>query len=225
MNCELSFLSTISTDFYSKGISSIDDTQNILQGRPYGGLGVLWRKSLHECKVLDSFDDRLLLFNITCGSKQILFVNVYMPYCSNDNLPEFQFYLGKINRIIEDANTPYVYVIGDLNANTRRGQHHLFGDELIDFCLHDNLVLSDVILCKEETYTYFSTAHFSVSWLDHVISSHSAHTLIHTIRVDYSFVSSDHHPLLMDIDVCVTSQFDDDSDGGNKRHKEVIKWD
>ena len=55
LNRELSFGSTISTDVYSKGISSIDDIQNILQGRPYGGLGVPWGKSLYECKALDLY--------------------------------------------------------------------------------------------------------------------------------------------------------------------------
>ena len=40
-------LQNIHIEFYGDGISSIDTTEGILLGRPYGGLAVLWRKSLN----------------------------------------------------------------------------------------------------------------------------------------------------------------------------------
>ena len=33
--------------FYGHATSPVDDTCGILQGRPYGGVGVMWRKSLN----------------------------------------------------------------------------------------------------------------------------------------------------------------------------------
>ena len=55
-----------------------------------------------------------MLFELNCGQKKFLFINVYMPYCCYDNLPDFMYYLGKISSIISDADTPYIFVIGDL---------------------------------------------------------------------------------------------------------------
>ena len=39
---EIDFLSSIHTDFYACGHSSVDISNNILIGRPYGGTGVLY---------------------------------------------------------------------------------------------------------------------------------------------------------------------------------------
>ena len=40
---ELSTLAGIHPDFYSRGTSSMDVSEGIFRGRPYGGLAVLWR--------------------------------------------------------------------------------------------------------------------------------------------------------------------------------------
>ena len=47
---ELDMLCTIHCDFYAGGVSSMDDCERIRVGRPYiyGGLGILWRKSLGQ---------------------------------------------------------------------------------------------------------------------------------------------------------------------------------
>ena len=42
---ELSILSTINSEFESFSLSAIDDSNGIVQGRPYGGIGILMRKS------------------------------------------------------------------------------------------------------------------------------------------------------------------------------------
>ena len=41
---ELPLLSKIDPDFEGYGISAIDDSTNIVRGRPYGGLAILIRK-------------------------------------------------------------------------------------------------------------------------------------------------------------------------------------
>ena len=42
----LSFLSTIHPDFFAFGTSAVDINTDILVGSPYGGTGILYRKSL-----------------------------------------------------------------------------------------------------------------------------------------------------------------------------------
>lgn len=70
----------------------------------------------------------------------------------------------------------------------------------MEFCTVENLVLSDVIHLEEGAYTFISSAHNTVSWLDHVVSSQSAHEHIISIEIDKSFVSSDHLPLQISFD-------------------------
>ena len=117
LESELGILDTISNKFYSKGISSVKHDSGVLRGRPHGGLAILWRKELDHCKVINMMDDRIMGFEIKCNDKKLFFVNLYMPFCNRDNLELFMFYLGKINSIITDADTPYVYIVGDLNSD------------------------------------------------------------------------------------------------------------
>ena len=79
--------------------------------------------------------------------------------------------------------------------------NHLFGRELSEFCTDEGLVMSDVAFCNNDTYTYFSDSTESMSWIDHIVSTCSANNLIDNVWVDYSFISSDHHPLLCTINV------------------------
>ena len=81
---DLSFLSSISSDFYAKGISSVNSSVGVLRGRPHGGLAILWRKSL-ECqsRILTFDDERLLGLELSVPGEtnsKIVFTNVYLPY-------------------------------------------------------------------------------------------------------------------------------------------------
>ena len=55
----LGIFDDLKSDFYSFSISAVDDGE-ILTGRPYGGLTILWRKSIEPmCKII-TFDDARL---------------------------------------------------------------------------------------------------------------------------------------------------------------------
>ena len=85
-----------------------------------------------------------------------------------------------------------------------------------------HFVLSDVTLCPEDTYTYLSESHATTSWLDHVLCTHSGHQLIENIDVLYDVISSDHHPILLNINFpCNIVELDDIDSGSNCK----IKWD
>ena len=86
------------------------------------------------------------------------------------------------------------------------------------------IILSDVAFCSNDTYTYFSDSSESMSWIDHIVSTHSANNLIDDVWVDYSFISSDHHPLLCTINV--DNVVSDDTVFNDVIHRsKVIKWD
>ena len=75
-------------------------------------------------------------------AKNMLLTNVYLWYCCEENLADFDYYTAKINEIIEAPDTPFVFVIGDFNADTQSLQK--CGSELITFCRDEVLLISDL---------------------------------------------------------------------------------
>ena len=57
--------------------------------------------------------------------------------------------------------------------------------------------MSDNIILNSDSYTCVSSAWKSYSWLDHILSTHNMHTSIIDIKIDYDFIISDHHPLVI----------------------------
>ena len=115
---DLPFLTTLDDDFYCKGISSMTCDERVLTGRPFGGLAILWRKSIGQsCSIVEYDDARLLGIELKYEGNSALIVNVYMPYDCHDNVDEFHYYLNKVNDIIEEYDNPHVFVMGDFNAN------------------------------------------------------------------------------------------------------------
>ncbi len=196
---ELSILLTLHSEFYGRGVSSMNDADGINTGRPFGGLAILWRKSLGTCCTVENLDDtRLMLCKITNGAHTTSFLNVYLPCDSGDNLDDYSFYLSKVDSMLRDDT--HTAAIGDFNANISH-DHHRFGKELKSFCETENLTISDHLLCHKDTFTFYSEAHDTVAWLDHVISTTSFHSSIDSIWVDNTFVTSDHFPLFITISI------------------------
>ena len=141
-----------------------------------------------------------LLFN-EC---KVFILNIYMPTCCDENIDEFMRCLWKIKNIIDEIDTSNVFVLGDFNSNvkvTDGKANHIFGSELVKFCATVNYTLADVKLLRENNYTFYSEAHGSVSWLDHVMCIPDSFSLIKEIDILYSYISSDHHPVVVTLDV------------------------
>ena len=155
----------------------MNDQLGIQIGRPFGGIGILWRKSIsHACTICDLQDNRLLGIYIDTNDGKLFTLNLYLPYQSSDNFEEFCNYLGKIAPIIEEKDTSSVVITGDFNAAVNTP----FESELIAMCENTGLVISDYEIFGRAsyTYTYVSDVHNSTSWLDHFICSHSVNSMI-----------------------------------------------
>ena len=194
-------LDTISCDFYSKGTFSMDSSTDILCGRPYGGMAILWRKTIaHFCSVTIS-EERIMGISIGSSLNKLLVLNVYLPYDDGTNRDDFVYYLSKIDSYIEDACTPYVVVLGDYNANLK-GSASRFGKELQAFCRDANLIISDVVYNTDrDRFTFYSEAHNTCHWLDHIVATQSAHNIISDVSVLYDFITSDHLPLCCELEL------------------------
>ena len=88
-------------------------------------------------------------------------------------------------------------------------------------------MLSDVALLQgvaPSTFTHYSEAHGSTSWIDHVVCTSNSYDLMDSIQVDTAYVISDHFPVLTCINwdkVCV----DESDDYGLLRKLQKIDWD
>ena len=180
----------------SMGETAMDDEVGIRLGRPFGGVAVMWRKSLGTVNVKRYNDSRLIGIEIRHSGGILFILNVYMPTQSRDNYHDFLEYLQKIQYCIEEAPTNSVMVIGDWNADITSNSN--FGNELFRFCEYNNYVSSDINLLdtgNQRIFTYYSEAHQSTSWLDHCISTSPAHNCITDISILHEYIGSDHFPL------------------------------
>ena len=65
--------------------------------------------------------------------------------------------------IIDAAFAPYVFVLGDFNADINYDS--VFGSELIEYCVTNSLCCIGKLL--PDSITFYSATHGTTSWLDH----------------------------------------------------------
>ena len=198
---ELPLLASLDDRFYGQGVSAMDAGDSVLCGRPHGGLGILWRKSMKGCIVSSLPNPRILSIQIDTEQHCMNIFNVYMPCDNPDNHDEFLELLSHLSTAVEESEALHIAMIGDFNANISPGTHTLFGNELRRFCIEESLTISDDKLCPPSTFTFFSEAHQSVSWLDHCVCNANLHSAVKDISVLYDYITSDHMPVLLTFDL------------------------
>jgi exonuclease III len=115
---DVPFLGGIDGDFAYTGKSAVDTSTGVLKGRPYGGVALLWKKSVF--RVVSSVtcrSDRLVCIKLEEGNRSLLILSVYMPTECVDNLIEFTECLSEIISIIENSGIECVFIMGDYNAH------------------------------------------------------------------------------------------------------------
>ena len=220
---ELDYLNNVSTSFCSISSSPVDLSEGILVGRPYGGLAILFKKSLaSNIKVIESTSKRLLMVEIVNNdSSKILLVNCYLPY--DNGIDSFELYINllyEIQAVVTENNYIDVLMMGDFNCDINSD---LFG-ELSEFSNQNNYFMSDIVLLgiNSNTKTFYSDANGSMRWLDHVLASHHVHSNIQSIEILENFIISDHRPISLSLNPdFLTKCTDLDEDPSSKFS---IKW-
>ena len=87
----------------------------------------------------------------------------------------------------------------DFNANTRCTSQ--FGDELSQLCRCNSLCLADTLFLPQDTFTFISSSHDTVSWLDHILTTTSGYSILTDACVKTDFITSDHLPLCFTISI------------------------
>ena len=142
----------------------MNDEQQIHTGRPFGGIAMLWRKSLNKYISFVTYDcDRIVGLKFESSSLAALFVCVYLPYDCSDNFDDYMFFLAKVTQIIEEFQTPCLNVCGDFNANARCTSQ--FGDKLSQLCSCNSLCLAATLFLPQDTFTFISSPIISFGWI------------------------------------------------------------
>ena len=162
----LSFLDSINTNFFAHGHSTMDLAEKIAVGRPYGGLAILWHKSL-KSDIIYNYDHSIMGIKVDVGGSFLTLINVYLPYCSAENEDKFIEELGKLNAFCDEIGSSNICLIGDFNSSPT----NKFGPLLKEFSKDNDLCHSDELLLSEGSYTFISGAHLSCTWIDHCLCS------------------------------------------------------
>ena len=153
---------------------------------------------------------------ISTGSNSIVLIilSVYLPYQCPENEVKYLEKLGFINALTNELDTTCFVINGDWNANLREGGNSLFAKHMVQLCDDNGFTLSSKVLLPADSFTQFSEAWGSVSWLDYIVSSSDFHNCINTVSIDHDLSDADHIPVRMDIsldDIPGTSSCDEGS--------------
>ena len=88
MPYEIDMMNGVHDNFAAVLTSSVDPGV-LLMGQPYGGLTILWWKSLVSGCESVFFDDHMMLgIKFGAEANMILLMNVYLPYNKGDNIDD-----------------------------------------------------------------------------------------------------------------------------------------
>ena len=92
----------------------------------------------------------------------------------------------------------YISVLGDWNSDIS-DHASIFCRQLMTFCADNNMILSSKSHLPIDTFTHYSEAWRTTSWLDHIISTCDADAIINNNTTDYNVSTADHLPVCIDI--------------------------
>ena len=135
------------------------------------------------------------------GDAKYLFINVYLPYCSQENWPDYLLYLGKLASIVDSSEADGIALIGDFNSDPYKAAHRYFFRELEQFCNGRDLNIADTRRLAEGSYTHVNNGNLSRSWLDHCIVTPMLNDAWINVLIDNNYSGSDHFPLYLQLNI------------------------
>ena len=115
---DLAFPSTLGVDVNSFSLSSIDVTNGIKAGRPYGRITSIWHRDFGcNIQVKRYESDRVLGLSVTIiNGSTILFINVYFPVTCHQNCDQYIMCLGILSSTLESHEEDHLCILGNFNA-------------------------------------------------------------------------------------------------------------
>ena len=197
---KLHLLNTVHEDFVGFGISGMKNklSSGVYRGRPFGGVGFIWRKSLADRITVLSSDKggRCLIIGLKLDTDTCMkLVNVYFP-CFSSKL-DYKVELGHCLGFIENsvAVGDKTVIMGDMNFECH--------DNNVGYVMCNTVFSNFNISCCDdlchaaELSTYCNDALGCSSFIDHFFASDSIKSSIASISIiDSGCNLSDHRPIV-----------------------------
>ena len=156
---------SISDNYMFYETSGVDCSQDIIMGRPYGGLAILYKRGIADkVKMVKTSNRRLCVLQIQYeGCLPILIVNVYMP-CDNYSVQNlnsvYRDTISDIDMIMSD-HTGELLLCGDWNTDTARNTAQVA-------CFNEFIERNNLYVCwdnsnasRQSTYANYALMQFS----------------------------------------------------------------
>ena len=216
---DINILGNFNNNFRYAAFVNDREREGICEGRPSGGVAIFWRAELAKFVSPLYVNNFLIGVTLSTSNYKILLLNVYMP-CdmqTADALYKYKQSLAILGSVITEQNFNHVILVGDFNADPRKGR---FWRLLRDFVDSLSLLVLDNMF-PPDTFTYLCPSRDSTSWLDHVICSPNIKSKISKMSVSYDYALFDHFPIYFHLDVV----FDVPIICNDNILCEFVKWD
>ena len=187
----------------------------ILRGRPFGGTGYIWSKSISSIVTprTEYTHDRVTVIEISTAVGPLLIINCYLPYFNAGELISqtniFTDTIGFIDYIINDNPDSSIILMGDMNCDFYNGtnQFSLLLKNLVHehglHCTFDSISNFDA----SSSYTRSNVKQGSFSLLDYMfISKNLVPYIVDVTIMDTGDVLSDHVPIRLSLNVDLTQK-------------------
>ena len=208
--------------------SSID-AEELLTGRPHGGIGFIANRVKGITYKPISVDcDRITGMQLVSNGKIVMTIfGVYLPYfrANADQIKLYSETLDILQSAIDGMDPSPIMIVGDMNAPLPRqselsrywyrvypfNRHSYI---LYDFLRNNDFEVAHFNVEQDVSYTYFNT--ISRSYIDHVFISKDARNTVTACAIVSDLPSnvSDHFPMCTTLGVLVTSKELDIADNG-----------
>ena len=216
------YLSKLNANFDYFAIPGTANIKNLnnLSGRVSGGLALLWNKKFSPFVSPIKFTDRILGLSLNFNDIKYLLLNVYLPCNSQGPLPLIQYRecIADIENIIDSQIIDSLIIAGDFNC--KYGDR--FFNEMSMLTNNFQLKYDDIRMLPNDSFTFYSSATRTTSWLDHICSSQNVS--FSNICVLYNIKPYDHMPLHFELEINMNLS-KSDFNNANSDAKEYVKWD
>ena len=202
LNANMSVLNSIHQDYIGNGVSGTPDDE-LLLGRPRGGVGILWKRAISDSVKFQVIPgtDRACAIVLNDGTRETLYINVYLPVDNQTKTRIDQGFLTTLDAIdvfLQQCNLRNLILGGDFNCDfTRRNAHDVY---LRNFIRINDLICTMDLPIAEQGHSYHDPANGSYSCIDHFITSSGvSDSVIYVKRCDDHDNPSNHIPLYMEL--------------------------
>ena len=212
-------------DSCSLGVSSMNSNKIASAGRPFGGLMILYKRSLAlPISQINTNSTRICAATIVKDSCKILLMSIYMP-CddnTNDSASQYLDVLSEITAILNIYDDFYVIIGGDFNTDYSRNNFN--SRTLKDYLISESLLDAGDVL-NDSNYTYESYNGVK-SIIDHFILTENciANVIDYDVLHD-GFNLSDHSPIMITLDTQFRLLNNSDNNDDLQDNNIVLDWD